>query len=65
MQCHVEMTDSMIRTWCQQWEAENAPASASVQTPEQMQEGMDGRIQAMRAMADRIYGRWASGLRRE
>ena len=65
MQCHVEMTDSMIRTWCQQWAAENAPPSASVQTPEQMQEGMDSRIEAMRAMADRLYGRWAAGLRRD
>ena len=62
MQCHVEMTDSMIRTWCRQWVAEKAPASASVQTPEQMQAGMGARITAMRAVADRLYSRWVKGL---
>jgi GMP synthase-like glutamine amidotransferase len=63
LQCHVEMTDSMIRTWCQQWEAEGVPPSASVQTPEQMQNGMEVRIAAMRVVADRLYGRWVQGLK--
>lgn len=63
MQCHVEMTDSMIRSWCLQWSAENVPPSASVQTPEQMQENMGVRIAAMRAVADRLYSRWIEGLK--
>jgi GMP synthase-like glutamine amidotransferase len=62
MQCHVEMTDTMIGSWCQQWAAENVPPSASVQTPDQMQEGMDVRIAAMRAVADRLYEKWVDGL---
>ncbi|MCF8178591.1 MAG: type 1 glutamine amidotransferase [Sulfuritalea sp.] len=62
MQCHVEMTDTMIRSWCQHWTVERVPASASVQTPEQMQEGMEARITAMRQVADRLYGRWIKGL---
>ena len=62
LQCHVEMTDSMIRTWCQQWAVEKAPPSSSVQTPEQMQERIEARLAAMRAVADRLYTRWASGL---
>ncbi|MDP1733429.1 MAG: type 1 glutamine amidotransferase [Sulfuritalea sp.] len=65
MQCHVEMTDSMIRTWCQQWTAENASPSSSVQTPEQMYIDMEVRIAAMRSVADRLYGRWIEGLRRD
>ena len=65
MQCHVEMTDSMIRTWCQQWEAETVPASASVQSPVQMQSGMEARIEAMRVVADRLYSRWVRGLKRD
>jgi len=65
MQCHVEMTDSMIRTWCQQWEAETVPASASVQSPVQMQSGMEARIEAMRVVADRLYSRWIRGLKRD
>jgi GMP synthase-like glutamine amidotransferase len=62
LQCHVEMTDSMIRLWCRQWAAENVPASASVQTPEQMQSDIDARIAAMRKVADRLYGHWIKGL---
>jgi len=62
MQCHIEMTDTMIRSWCQQWAAEKVPPSASVQTPEQMQTAVEPRIGAMRAVADRLYGRWIKGL---
>ena len=62
MQCHVEMTDTMIRNWCQQWASEGVPPSPSVQTPEQMQTDMDTRITAMRAVADRLYSRWIKGL---
>jgi GMP synthase-like glutamine amidotransferase len=62
MQCHVEMTDTMIRSWCQQWAAENAAPSASVQTPDQIMVGMDARITTMRTVADAIYSRWIKGL---
>ncbi len=65
LQCHVEMTDSMIRLWGRQWDAENVPASASVQTPEQMEENIEVRIAAMRAVADRLYTRWIDGLRKD
>ena len=62
LQCHVEMTETMIVAWCRQWAAEGAPPSASVQTPEQMQEGIQARLAAMRVVADRLYGRWIEGL---
>ncbi len=62
LQCHVEMTDSMIRAWCRQWAAENVPPSPSVQTPEQMQTGMEARLAAMRLVADSLYSRWIEGL---
>jgi len=62
LQCHVEMTADMIRSWCQQWAAENAPPSASVQTPQQMDENMEARIAAMRTVADCLYSRWITGL---
>ncbi|MBL8491123.1 MAG: type 1 glutamine amidotransferase [Rhodocyclaceae bacterium] len=63
MQCHVEMTEAMIRLWNRQWAEESATASESVQTPGQMYEGLDARIAAMRVVADRLYGRWIEGLR--
>lgn len=64
LQCHVEMTHAMIRLWCRQWAAEGVPASASVQTPKQMEENIEARIAAMRAVADRLYTRWIDGLDR-
>ncbi|MDK9724465.1 MAG: type 1 glutamine amidotransferase [Sterolibacteriaceae bacterium MAG5] len=63
MQCHVEMTEAMIRLWNRQWAAESAQASESVQTPEQMNEGLEERIAAMRRAADRLYTKWIGGLR--
>ena len=62
LQCHVEMTEAMIRLWNRQWADESAVPSASVQTPEQMYERMDARLAAMRVAADRLYTRWIAGL---
>jgi hypothetical protein len=62
MQCHVEMTETMIDSWCQHWAQEGVPASVSVQTPQQMRVSVSDRITAMRNIADRLYGRWISGL---
>jgi len=64
MQCHVEMTEAMIRLWCRVWADEKAAAGPSVQTPDQMYEHMEERIAAMRMAADRLYARWVAGLRR-
>ena len=63
MQCHVEMTEALIRLWNRQWAQESATPSASVQTPEQMYDGMDARIAAMRVAADRLYSKWIGGLK--
>jgi GMP synthase-like glutamine amidotransferase len=65
MQCHVEMTEAMIRLWCRQWADECATPSASVLTPEQMNERMNERLAAMRVAADRLYSRWIGGLKRD
>jgi GMP synthase-like glutamine amidotransferase len=63
MQCHVEMTEAMIRLWNRQWTDENAAPGPSVQTPAQMYEQIDARITAMRVAADRLYARWIAGLK--
>lgn len=62
MQCHVEMTEAMIRLWNRAWDRENVAPGPSVQRPEQMYEQLDERIAAMRAVADRLYTRWIAGL---
>lgn len=63
MQCHVEMTEALIRLWNRQWASESAQPSASVQTPEQMYVDIEARIAAMRRAADRLYAKWIGGLR--
>lgn len=65
MQCHVEMTEAMIRQWNTVWADENAAPGPSVQRPEEMYERIDERIAAMRKAADRLYGRWLAGLKRD
>jgi len=63
MQCHVEMTPELIRTWCRDWEKELvAKAGPSVQTPDEMQLGLNQRVQALHAVARRLYARWVEGL---
>ena len=62
MQCHVEMTEAMIRQWCRQWAEENAAPGPSVLTPEQMMTDMEVRIQRMRQFSDRLYTHWIGGL---
>ena len=62
LQCHVEMTEAMIRLWNRAWEEETATPSASVQRPDEMYENMSARISAMRVVADRMYTHWINGL---
>lgn len=64
MQCHVEMTPEMIRTWCHDWgnEVRNR-ASASIQTPEQMEEELQVRVEDLNAVAARLYDTWIVGLK--
>jgi GMP synthase-like glutamine amidotransferase len=63
MQCHVEMTPEMIRTWCRGWKKEGVVGKVpSVQTPEEMQVDMTRRVEALNAVARRVYDRWIRGL---
>jgi GMP synthase-like glutamine amidotransferase len=67
MQCHVEMTPELIRAWCQDWEKEVeslARRTSSVQTPAQMTAALEEKTRTLNAVADRLYDRWAVGLKR-
>ena len=64
MQCHVEMTEPMIREWCEMGADEIAAAdSPAVQTPAQMQAQSATLLPAMSAVAEILYSRWISGLK--
>ncbi len=65
MQCHVEMTEQLIDSWCESGAEEIAGSRASpaVQSTEQMKSSMKEKIAAMRQVADRLYDRWVEGLK--
>lgn len=63
MQCHVEMTTDMILAWCDSGAREIAANPiATVQQPQQMQIDMQQRLEALHAVADRLYTQWIKGL---
>ena len=65
MQCHVEMTEQLIDSWCESGAEEIADSKASpaVQSADQMKEKATERLTAMRRVADRLYDRWSKGLK--
>lgn len=66
MQCHVEMTASMIASWCKGWAQETRgidPLPISVQTPAQMQEDAERRLPGLQRLAERLYSVWLQGLK--
>ena len=65
MQCHVEMTPELIRSWCAHGADEiAASASPGVQRPDAIQADIDARTARLHGLADKIYSRWIQGLSR-
>ena len=66
MQCHVEMTEAMIRSWCAGGadEIEASAASPGVQPAAKIEKGIEERVAALHKVADRIYDRWTENLAR-
>lgn len=65
MQCHVEMTPELIRTWLDSGRAEiDSAKSAAVQRPEEIDRNVGPRLEALHQVADRMYERWTEGLSR-
>lgn len=65
MQCHVEMTEAMIREWCELGAAEIAAAhSPAVQASEPMLALSAANLPALHRCAEKLYERWLEGLRR-
>ena len=64
MQCHVEMTEKLVRSWCETGAGEIAESGGpAVQSPIQMQQGMQEKLAALRGVASRLYDKWVKGLR--
>ena len=66
MQCHVEMTPELIRSWVKSGVDEMAASAASpgVQRAEEIDRDLERRVEALHAVADRIYDRWTAALSR-
>jgi GMP synthase-like glutamine amidotransferase len=66
MQCHMEMTEDMVRAWLRGGAAElrEAAASPAVQAPEEIERDLERRLSALHHVADRIYERWLEGVSR-
>ena len=63
LQCHVEMTQEMVKTWCETGAAEIAASIApSVQSPEAIQTDLAERVSRLNNIARRLYERWIAGL---
>ncbi len=64
LQCHVEMTEDMIRSWCEHGADELSASAASpgVQSATTMQAQMTDKLPLMRAIARQLYNRWIKGL---
>lgn len=67
LQCHVEMTEAMIREWCELGEGEIAASlhSAGVQSATAILNQMPQHLPALRGLADALYSQWIGGLKRD
>ncbi|SDX98123.1 type 1 glutamine amidotransferase [Nitrosomonas sp. Nm33] len=65
MQCHVEMTEEMVRNWSKVNAAEIAQnlASPAVQPAEAMQMDLEFRVPLLNTIADRLYSKWINALK--
>ena len=64
LQCHVEMTPEMIRSWCESGKREmERSACASVQQASEIESHLQARLTVLNTVAARLYERWISGLK--
>src|SRR5437763_13014774 len=66
MQCHIEMTEELVRSWLATGAQEiaNSRASPAVQEPDEITRELAPRLAALHEVANRIYDRWIEGLSR-
>ena len=64
LQCHVEMTDELVRGWVRGGadEIRESSASPGVQQPGEIERDLKSRLDALHAVANRLYDRWTKSL---
>ncbi len=64
LQCHIEMTEDLVRAWCQSGAGEIARSiSPGVQSPDAILADLTPRVDALHRVADRVYAHWIRGVR--
>jgi GMP synthase-like glutamine amidotransferase len=65
MQCHVEMTEELVRAWCASGadEVRESRSSPAVQWMTEIEAGIANHLPSLTKVANRLYGRWIRGLR--
>ena len=66
MQCHVEMTEELVKAWLAGGERElrESEKSPGVQKPQQIEKDLERRVGALHEVANRLYERWTANLRK-
>jgi GMP synthase-like glutamine amidotransferase len=66
LQCHVEMTEELIRAWLLggRAEIEESAKSPGVQKPQEIEKDLASRLEALHEIANRLYDRWTKNLSR-
>jgi len=62
LQCHVEMTESMVQEWTTEYANELRAPSASIQSGELILDRLETKISQLNSIADKIYQRWIRAL---
>ena len=64
LQCHIEMTEEMVKVWCDngQDEIRESIASPGVQNVEEIQSDLSARVAALNRVSCRVYEHWIRGL---
>jgi len=66
LQCHVEMTEELVKSWVRGGaeEIRDSSGSPGVQKPEEIERDLKARLDGLQVVANRLYDRWTEGLSR-
>jgi GMP synthase-like glutamine amidotransferase len=63
LQCHIEMTQDLVQTWCALGQREiERSQSPAVQPVREILADLDARVAALHGVADTVYAKWVAGL---
>ena len=63
LQCHVEMTEDLVESWCRTGAREIARSPGpAVQDPQTIRAAVAQQLPALHQVADRIYATWLEGV---